>query len=122
MDNFDLKKYLAEGKLREEKEIVYAVIEHEVDFAVEDEDGNMERHDDMFILTIGEIDEDGEIEDEWDHDLVSKSKEYSAKINDMIDKADDYEWESHGGKILSTHKDMESAEKAKESLNGVEYF
>ena len=123
MDNFDLRKYLAEGKLQEENGKIYAVILHEMDFAAEDEDGYLQRHDGVFALSVGEIDEDGDILDEWDMTMAMESKEDKERIYNLIDIAnDEYEWESQYEEILSTHKDKESAEKEHIRLLQEKYF
>ena len=123
MDNFDLRKYLAEGKLQEENGKIYAVILHEMDFAAEDEDGYLQRHDGVFALSVGEIDEDENILDEWEIDLVTTSKEDSERVTNLLDIADgEYELEAQIEEILSIHKDRESAEKEHIRVGKEEYF
>ena len=125
MDNFDLRKYLAEGKLQEENGIRYAVILKEMDFATEDEDGYLRRHDDIgvYTLSVGEIDEDGDILDEWEIDMVATSKEDSDRVTNLLDIADgEYEMEADFEEILSIHKDRESAEKEHIRVGREEYF
>ena len=124
MSNFNLTKYLAEGKLlKEENSTIYAVILKEVDCWT-----NEQRYEDMYSLSVGEIDEDEDIEDEWDIDLVADNKEHSKYMSKVMEDAEDddddeFSWETNGIiEILSTHKDRESAEAARESLIGVEYF
>ena len=119
MSNFNLTKYLAEGKLlKEENSTIYAVILKEVDCWT-----NEQRYEGMYSLSVGEIDEDEDIEDEWDIDLVAETEEHAKYMSKVMEDADDeFEWESLDEEILSTHKDRESAEAAKESLMGVEYF
>ena len=125
MDNFDLRKYLAEGKLQEENGIRYAVILKEMDFATEDEDGYLGRHDDIgvYTLSVGEIDEDENILDEWETDMVVTSKEDQDRAENLLDIADgDHELEAQIEEILSIHKDRESAEKEHRRVGKEEYF